>query len=444
MPQNNDRLRYVGAATRRIARGIGLDEILAGLCTASVPTFCDEIFVYLRTPLPVGEERPVSPFLLRLRRADRVSEEWDTSRVSKEWDAEGDVCGDHAGQGDLPVEPGGDLAGVLREVRPVFADLPIARAALRELMGGVGELTIPGSQRTILAPLRGRRRVIGAVVFVRRFRNAFENDDRLVAGALATHSAISIDKALLMDRAVSRIEDLQHAMPVDALPQLPGIRLASRYLPAAETARVGGDWYDVVPLPGSRVALVVGDVAGRSVTSAAIRNHLRVSVRALSKVILPPAELLRHLNTLMQEIFADHMATCLYAIYDPESHRVTIASAGHPPPVLLHPDGHTEVLRVPPGPPIGVGEVGFEAVEMDAPAGATLFLYTDGLIESRLLDAWTGIEKIREKLTSAVQLTGAADPPSLEELCDEALNVLGPGNRDDDIALLAARFGRLT
>ncbi|MYS88992.1 MULTISPECIES: PP2C family protein-serine/threonine phosphatase, partial [Streptomyces] len=126
--------------------------------------------------------------------------------------------------------------------------------------------------------------------------------------------------------------------------------------------------------------------------------------------------------------------------YDPVSHRITIANAGHPPPVLLHLGGRAEVLRVPAGAPIGVGGVDFDAVELDAPVGATLLLYTDGLVESRLRDVWTGIEQLREKLTAVAQLTGPDQPPPLEALCDEVLDMLGRGDRDDDIALLAARF----
>ncbi len=108
--------------------------------------------------------------------------------------------------------------------------------------------------------------------------------------------------------------------------------------------------------------------------------------------------------------------------------------------MLLHLGGRAEVLRVPPGAPIGVGGVDFEAVELDAPAGATLLLYTDGLVESRLRDVWTGIEQLRERLAATAQLTGPDHPPPLEALCDEVLDMLGPGDRDDDIALLAARF----
>ncbi|MGV9315030.1 SpoIIE family protein phosphatase [Streptomyces sp. NPDC003691] len=429
--REGDRLRFVGAATRRIARGIDLDEIVLGLCRATVPTFSDAILVYLRDPLPVGDERPVSPFLLRLRRTDRL-------RLAEDG-------ADFGGTGLLPVidqhneltpaaeqcevRSGGALSEVLRGVRPVFGDSAAARAALPELLGA--DRTVPNGHRAILAPLRGRRRVIGAAVFLRRpDRPAFEPNDLLVAAQLATHTALGIDKAVLYGREAYIADELQRTMLPDSLPQPTGVKLASRYLPAAETARVGGDWYDAIPLPGSRVALVVGDVMGQ----------LRTTAQTLAGLDLPPQEVLHHLDEQAQRLGTDRMATCMYAVYDPVSHRITIANAGHPPPILLHLGGRAEVLRVPSGAPIGVGGVDFEAVELDAPAGATLLLYTDGLVESRLRDVWTGIEQLRERLHATSQLTGPDHAPPLEALCDDVLDMLGPGDRDDDIALLAARF----
>ncbi|TXS56709.1 SpoIIE family protein phosphatase [Streptomyces sp. t39] len=439
--REGDRLRFVGAATRRIARGIDLDEIVLGLCRATVPTFSDAILVYLRDPLPVGDERPVSPFVLRLRRSDRLRSTSD--------DAEGgagavisvlDPQTELAPAAELcEVRSGGALSEVLRGVRPVFGDSAAARAALPELLGD-GRI-VPSGHRAILAPLRGRRRVIGAAVFLRRpDRPAFEPNDLLVAAQLATHTALGIDKAVLYGREAYIADELQRTMLPDSLPQPTGVRLASRYLPAAETARVGGDWYDAIPLPGSRVALVVGDVMGHSMTSAAIMGQLRTTAQTLAGLDLPPQEVLHHLDEQAQRLGTDRMATCLYAVYDPVSHRITIANAGHPPPILLHLGGRAEVLRVPPGAPIGVGGVDFEAVELDAPAGATLLLYTDGLVESRLRDVWTGIEQLRERLAATAQLTGPDHSPPLEALCDDVLDMLGPGDRDDDIALLAARF----
>ncbi|MEV6679318.1 SpoIIE family protein phosphatase [Streptomyces erythrochromogenes] len=457
--REGDRLRFVGAATRRIARGIDLDEIVLGLCRATVPTFSDAILVYLRDPLPVGDERPVGPVVLRLRRTDRLRPIDDLTDISSTIGAGMDLAGAAGAtgeldfsqlplvgpQGDLPaaelceIRPGGALAEVLRGVRPVFGSSAAARAALPELLGL--DHPLPRGNRAVLAPLRGRRRVIGAAVFLRSpERPAFEQNDLLVAAQLATHTALGIDKAVLYGREAYIADELQRTMLPDGLPQPTGVRLASRYLPAAETARVGGDWYDAIPLPGSRVALVVGDVMGHSMTSAAIMGQLRTTAQTLAQLDLPPAEVLHHLDEQAQRLGTDRMATCMYAVYDPVAHRITIANAGHPPPVLLHLGGRAEVLRVPPGAPIGVGGVDFEAVELDAPAGATLLLYTDGLVESRLRDVWTGIEQLRERLATTAQLTGLDHPPPLEALCDDILDMLGPGDRDDDIALLAARF----
>ncbi|MCX5330661.1 SpoIIE family protein phosphatase [Streptomyces sp. NBC_00140] len=440
MRREGDRLRFAGAATRRIARGIDLDEIVIGLCRASVPTFSDAILVYLREPLPVGDERPVEPLVLRLHRTDRIPHEedglWSVDDPRPKPPALDELVAERC-----TVPGGGALAEVLRGVRPVFTDSPAAQAALPELLGKGSESITPDGQHAILAPLRGRRRVIGAALFLRSpERPAFEQDDLLLAAQLATHSALGIDKAALYGREAYIADELQRAMLPETLPRPTGVRLASRYLPAAETARVGGDWYDAIPLPGSRVALVVGDVMGHSMTSAAVMGQLRTTAQTLAGLDMPPQEVLHHLDEQAQRLGADRMATCLYAVYDPVAHRITIANAGHPPPILVHLGGRTEVLRVPPGAPIGVGGVAFEAVELDAPADATLLLYTDGLVESRLRDVWTGIEQLREKLAATARLTGPDRPPPLEELCDEVLDMLGPGDRDDDIALLAARF----
>ncbi|MFC7993263.1 SpoIIE family protein phosphatase [Streptomyces pilosus] len=437
-----DRLRYIGAATRRIARGVDLDEIVMGLCRATVPTFSDAIVVHLRDPLPVGDERPTGPLVLRLRRTDRIPAERDTEGGFMPVAAPPEPSElDSVGEELCTVRPGSALAEVLRGVRPVFTDAPAARAALPELLGEDGASAVPDGQRAILAPLRGRRRVIGTALFLRDpERRAFGHDDLLVAAQLATHSALGIEKAALDGRQAFIADALQRRMLPETLPPSTGVRLASRYLPAAETARAGGDWYDTIPLPGSRVALMVGDVMGHDLTSAALMGQLRTTAQTLAGLDLPPQEVLHALNEQAQRLGTDYIATCLYAVYDPVSHRITIANAGHPPPILLELGGRAEVLRVPAGAPIGVGGVDFEAVELDAPAGATLLLYTDGLVESRLRDVWTGIEQLREKLAATAQLTGADHPPPLEALCDEVLYMLGPGDRDDDIALLAARF----
>ncbi len=428
----------VASATARIAGELDVDEIIHALFDTAVPVFANSLILYLREPLPIGDQRPTGPLVLRLWREERSWEEDDVQDflapllVSEPLQGVAEIC---------EVQPGSELAETLRAVRPAFTDTPIAHAALPQLLGESAASGVADGQRAILAPLRGRRRVMGVALFLRRAeRIPFAADDLLIAGQLATHSALGIDKAVLYGHEAHIADELQRTMLPEILPQTSGVRLAARYLPAAETARVGGDWYDAIPLPGSRIALVVGDVMGHSMASAAIMGQLRTSLQTLAGLDLPPQEVLHHLDEQAQRLGTDRTATCLYAVYDPVSHRLTIANAGHPPPVLLHLGGRAEVLRVPSGAPIGVGGVDFEAVELDAPAGATLLLYTDGLVESRLRDVWTGIEQLREKLALTVQLTVPGHPPPLEAMCDEVLDMLGPGDRDDDIALLAARF----
>jgi serine phosphatase RsbU (regulator of sigma subunit) len=431
-----DRLRYLDVATRRIARGMDLDETLRELRGAAVPAFADAIFIHLQDPLPVGEEKSAAPVVLQLHSIDQTLE------VPKAEATTPPLMG-------LPLHPHVaermhmTVTGRLPELlagRPAFGDAPEIATALAELLGPMGGMpeTLPPGRRSIIAPLHGRHHVMGTVVLLRRFdRPAFTSDDLLVASQLATHAALGVQKAVMYRHEVSVADTLQRTMLPSSLPEPTGVRLASRYLPASQTAQVGGDWYDAIPLPGNRVALVVGDVMGHSMTSAAIMGQLRTIVQTLAGLDLPPDEVLHHLDEQAQRLGSDHIATCLYAIYDPISHRLLMANAGHPPALLLHPDGRAEVLAVPPGAPIGVGGIVFESVEMPAPTGATLLLYTDGLVESRVTDVGTGVEALRTRLQTTAHGLGA---PSLEGLCDQVLGTLGPGARDDDIALLTARF----
>ncbi|MEW1750831.1 ATP-binding SpoIIE family protein phosphatase [Streptomyces angustmyceticus] len=422
-----DRLRYLEAATRRIAGGIDRDETLRELCRAAIPAFADAMLVHLRDPLPTGDRPPDGPLALRLHSIAQGPED--------------SVTGAPPGTADfVELTVTGPFAELLLAGRPVFGDAAEIAPAVGELLEPVASTPTTRSpgRWLIIAPLHGRHQLLGTAALLRGTdRPAFTGDDLLVASQLATHTAFGIDRAMLSGREASLADALQLTMLPSSLPAPTGVRLASRYLPAAETSQVGGDWYDAIPLPGNRVALVVGDVMGHSMTSAAIMGQLRTTVQTLAGLDLPPEEVLHHLDEQAQRLGSEHMATCLYAVYDPISQRLLVADAGHLPPVLLHPDGVGEVLRIPPGAPIGVGGVPFESVEMPAPTGATLLLYTDGLVESRTRDVWSGVELLRARLQAAASVV--ASPP-LETLCDAVLTILGRGARDDDVALLAARF----
>ncbi|WP_405534017.1 SpoIIE family protein phosphatase [Streptomyces sp. NBC_00075] len=431
-----DRLSYLDAATRQIARGMDLDEMLQELCRAAVPAFADVALVHLYAPLPVGDEVAEPPGVLRLHTMDRAPLREAAVRGSGPLPPVADTA--RAAE-VVRLSPTGPLAGLLRAGRPVFGDLPDIRSVVAELLGVANSPgTVPPGRRLILAPLHGRSHAMGSVVLIRGPGRAdFTGDDLLVASQLATHTALGIHKAVLYAREASVADALQRTMLPPSLPEPTGVQLASRYLPASRTAQVGGDWYDAILLPGNRVALVIGDVMGHSMTSAAIMGQLRTIVQTLAGLDLPPDEVLHHLDEQAERLGSEHTATCLYAMYDPVLHRLLVSNAGHLPPVLLHPDGSTEVLPVPPGVPIGVGGGGFETTEMHAPAGSTLLLYTDGLVESRDSDVLTGVDRLRARLRAAASGSG---PPEPAEVCDQALGTLGAGDRDDDIALLAARF----
>ncbi|WP_369252807.1 SpoIIE family protein phosphatase [Streptomyces sp. R41] len=212
---------------------------------------------------------------------------------------------------------------------------------------------------------------------------------------------------------------------------------ATRYLPADPQAGVGGDWFDVIPLSGARVALVVGDVVGHGIHASAAMGRLRTAVRTLADVDIPPDELLTQLDDLILEEIEEGIesvgevgATCLYVVYDPVSRRCTLASAGHLAPAAVTPDGSVGFLPLAPGPPLGVGGLPFEATEAQLPEGSLLVLYTDGLVEARDRDIDSALRTLLRVL--------AEPAPSLETTCDSILNELLPG-RPDDVALLVAR-----
>ncbi|MFD3486181.1 PP2C family protein-serine/threonine phosphatase [Streptomyces sp. NPDC058665] len=219
--------------------------------------------------------------------------------------------------------------------------------------------------------------------------------------------------------------------------------MASRYLPSDTHGGVGGDWFDVIPLSDDRVALVVGDVVGHGINAAAAMGRLRTVVHTLTNLGVPSAELLSRLDELVLEMARESPddigltsttvgATCLYVVYDPSTLRCTMASAGHPPPAILSPDGTVAFADLPVGPPIGVGLMEFESVEVELSEGSVIALYTDGLIETRGGDIDDGLDRLGRALASPVE--------ALDDLCEAVVdNVVAASPSEDDIALLLAR-----
>ncbi|RKT03031.1 PAS domain S-box-containing protein [Streptomyces sp. 3211.6] len=237
---------------------------------------------------------------------------------------------------------------------------------------------------------------------------------------------------------------LQRSLLPHTLPQQGALEIATRYLPAGGEAGVGGDWFDVIPLSGARVALVVGDVVGHGIRASATMGRLRTAVRTLADVDLPPDELLTHLDDLIIHLSADEAdpdapeesaggigTTCLYVVYDPVTRLCTVARAGHPPPAVVSPEGSVYLLDVPAGPPLGLGGLPFETIEVELPEGSLLALYTDGLLQIRERD----LDEALDTLFSALTKPAAA----LDTVCDRVLTALLTRRPEDDVALLVAR-----
>ncbi|WP_439947475.1 SpoIIE family protein phosphatase [Streptomyces sp. BBFR109] len=343
--------------------------------------------------------------------------------------------------GERDVRPASSVAArALREGgavfshagEPEFADWVADRDARRP--AGSGYRSRAHSMITV--PLRARGTTLGVMVAVRITRpDAYAADDAVFAEELASRAAVCVDNARRFARERTIALALQHSLLPRGLSGQAAVEAVHRYLPCGSPAGIGGDWFDVIPLSGSRVALVVGDVVGHGIQSQATMGRLRTAVRTLADVDLPPDELLTHLDDLVTHLAGDHGedvpelgATCLYAVYDPVARRLALAAAGHPPPVLALPGRAAEPVDLTPGPPLGVGGLPFEAVELELPEGSLVALFTDGLLDG-------GAESADAELRRAL----GAPADSLEDLADGVLKAVLPEEPDDDVVLLLAR-----
>ncbi|MFE2471146.1 SpoIIE family protein phosphatase [Streptomyces mirabilis] len=299
-----------------------------------------------------------------------------------------------------------------------------------------------GIHSMIAAPLRARGVILGVATFWRsKEPTPFSQEDLSLAEELVARAAVSIENARRFTREHTTAVTLQRSLLPHALPEQSAVDVAHRYLPAeAGLGGVGGDWFDVIPLPGARVAIVVGDVVGHGLHAAATMGQLRTAVHNFSTLDLPPDELLCHLDELVTRIDQDRDgdgevptltgATCLYAIYDPISRLCTMARAGHLEPIIVRPDGHADLPGVPAGPPLGLGGLPYEKKEILLPEGSSIVLYTDGLIEDRQRDIDQGIELLRRAVAHPGQTP--------DQVCRAAMDAMVPVAPRDDVALLVA------
>jgi serine phosphatase RsbU (regulator of sigma subunit)/anti-sigma regulatory factor (Ser/Thr protein kinase) len=330
---------------------------------------------------------------------------------------------------------------VLDPSRPPWPDEQADRnARLREF----------GLHSLISVPMRARNTLLGLATFLRSHNPVpFHPDDVLLARELVARAALCVDNARRYSREHAAAVTLQRSLLPHALTGGTALEVASYYLPANAAGGVGGDWFDVIPLSGARVGLIVGDVVGHGITAAATMGRLRTAVQTLADMDLPPDELLAHLDDLVLRLSEEEGdetaggtgasvigATCLYAVYDPVARRCAMARAGHPPPVVVTPDGQVYYPELPAGPPLGLGGLAFEAAEIELAENSLLGLYTDGLVLGTDRDMELGMTRLGEALSQP--------SPGLEALCATAVQHLVPMPQPDDVALLLARTHALS
>ncbi|MDL5205533.1 SpoIIE family protein phosphatase [Streptomyces sp. ALI-76-A] len=428
-----ERLQLVNEASVRIGTTLDVTRTAQELADVCVPALADFVSVDLLDPAEAGGEPSTggltAPVSLR-RAAHRSVNPGDPEAVAKPGQV--DVYPANSPQADSLVA--GHTIVASAETGDLTEWLSWDEARLERIEQY-------GIHSTMSVPILARGQTLGVAVLTRfRRPDGFTRDDVLLAEEVTARAAVCIDNARRYSRERDTALALQRSLLPRSLPRTAAVEAASRYLPAAR-AGVGGDWFDVIPLSGMRVAMVVGDVVGHGIQASATMGRLRTAVRTLADIDLAPDELLTHLDDLVVRLSAEAGgegspgevgATCLYAVYDPVSRRCTLARAGHPAPVMLPPGGTPREVDLPPGPPLGLGGLPFESVELALAEGTVLSLYTDGLIETRERDMDASHTLLCEAL--------AAGTGSLDETCDRVLHsLLPPGGAPDDVALLLAR-----
>jgi serine phosphatase RsbU (regulator of sigma subunit) len=417
---------WLSDAAGRIGTTLDLPATAREVTDAAVPAFADAAAVFVAERLLAADEpasREAGPVAVVRRLAARLA-------------------GQGAAVTDGLLRPGevlvfaADSPGfrAMQSGSPVLSDHLDADTAER-IARRPGGAELAARYASFLAvPLAARGAVLGCVTFGRSAGSeGFSQGDITAAGELASRAAVCIDHARLYHRERRTAFALQRGLLPGEPRVPPGLEVAHRYLPVGASV-VGGDWHDIVALPGGRAAVIVGDVMGHGPEAAAVMVQLRTAAHALADLDLPPGEVLRRLDQMASGMPAAAFATCIYAVIDTKGSPCVIAAAGHPPPVLALPGGATIVPALPPGLPLGLADAGsFEVTEVTLPPGATIALYTDGLAESRSRPLDDGIAALRDALSTALARPGA----TLASTCQAITRA--PRQREDDITLVLAR-----
>ena len=344
------RLALVNKAGSRMGTALDVERTARELADVAVPDFADAIVIEIKEE--VFDERigPVGPVWLAPVRRRRVLVHQGFGAVPDPVRAEGFSA----------WSTDSDISDRMLDGAAWHSSAGISAVAKEPIRSADGTLLWqPTGGDSILVPLWAREALLGVVHFHRHPESApFEPEDIEVAEEITTRAAVSMDNGRLYYRERTTALMLQRALLPQRIPSLPGVQVAYRYLPGSVGAEVGGDWFDVIQLSGARVALVVGDVMGIGVRAAGIMGQFRTAARTLAGLDLSPAQVLHQLDELGASLSENHLATCIYAVYDPATGKLAVSRAGHPPPLLLGPDGTVGGLDVPPSPPLGVGRRG--------------------------------------------------------------------------------------
>jgi PAS domain S-box-containing protein len=315
---------------------------------------------------------------------------------------------------------------------------------LLERTGGPRErvalLREAGVRSVVAVPLRARSRVLGALVLcLAGHDRAYDESDLELAADIGRRAGLAVDNARLYSKEHEVAVALQRSM-LPALPDVPGLEMSAHYFAGSERADVGGDWYDVLPLPDGSVGVAIGDVMGHDLTAAAAMGQLRSVLRSYAWEGHRPAEVLDRLDRLVQGLGMAQLATCVYGRLEPVEGGAVLhyANAGHLPPVVQGRSGDVQVLdggkSVLIGAPARADGAGRSDTTAYLPRGSTLLLYTDGLVEDRSVDVDVGVERL-------CSLVSRHDPAlGLDALCDRLLDELLAGPRTDDAAVVAVRI----
>jgi serine phosphatase RsbU (regulator of sigma subunit)/PAS domain-containing protein len=345
----------------------------------------------------------------------------------------------------IPLTSHMAIAETFRTRTPGFIESPAEY--VRRFPQFEGFVAASAKKAWAFLPLIASGHAIGCCVVSFTQARSFSEEERTLLIALSGLIAQALERARLYDVEHTRAQELQRGLLPRTLPSLPAVRAAARYMPAGKGEEVGGDWYDLIPLSGDRVAIVIGDVMGHGIAEAAVMGQLRTAVRALTDLELGPDELLSHLSELVSALGHDKYATCSYAVFDPVTRTCSLSLAGHLPPVIVHPDGTIHCPELAGDPPLGAAEPPFETHELRLPEESLLVFCTDGLVESATRDIDQGLAQLRRTLAWAVARTSYfpadtqhGDTRRLDDLCDVIVSSLLPDRQqtNDDAVLLVA------